>query len=120
MTGSTSLDEAQVWVMSGSPLRQRKRKSYACGTAALSFVFLIVNLAGPVEAQETTRLQGSVADERGALVVGAQVSLDDGRGHKYRTQTNKEGRYNFVAAPGSYTLSVSATGFAEFKRSLEL
>ncbi len=105
-------------MIGGSPSGQRQRQGI--GAAALSLVFLLVNLAGSVDAQEATRLQGSVADERGALVVSAQVSLDDGRGHQYKTQTSREGRYNFSAAPGSYTLSVSATGFAEFTRSVEL
>ena len=109
------VDQAQAWAF-----RQRRRRSNRLGSAALTSVFFVVSLAGFVEAQEPTRLQGSVADERGALVVGAQVSLDDGRGHKYRTQTSKEGRYYFVAVPGSYKLTASATGFAEFTRSLEL
>ena len=50
-------------------------------------LLLIVYLAPPALAQEATILQGSVADQHWALVVGALVSLDDGRGHKYTTPT---------------------------------
>src|SRR5260370_626256 len=123
MASSNSLNEAlaQACMTSGNPLKQGPRKSRRRGAVVFSFFLFIVNLAGAADAQETNTLQGSVVDERGALVVGAQLSLNDGRGHRYHTQTNKEGRYQFVAAPpGSYTLVVSAAGFAEFTRTVEL
>src|SRR5207244_6071542 len=70
---------------------------------------------------ESSILQGSVVEERGGLVVGAPVSLDDGRTHKYGTTTDKEGRYHFLAvSPGRYTLTASAAGFVEFTQRVEL
>jgi len=88
---------------------------------ATLFFLAVVNFTAPVTAQESSVLQGSVVDERGGLVVGAQVSLDDGRAHKYVTTTDKEGHYHFVAvSPGPYRLIVSAAGFAEFTQRVEL
>ncbi|PYS54627.1 MAG: hypothetical protein DMF76_26795, partial [Acidobacteria bacterium] len=79
---------------------------------ATLFFLAVVNFTAPVT---------GVVDERGGLVVGAQVSLDDGRTHKYGTTTDKEGRYQFlVVSPGLYTLIVSAGGFAEFTQRVEL
>jgi len=62
---------------------------------ATLFFLAAVNFTAPVT-QESSVLQGSVVDERGGLVVGAQVSLDDGRAHKYVTTSDKEGHYHFV------------------------
>ena len=88
---------------------------------ATLFFLAAVNFTAPLQAQESSILQGSVVDERGGLVVGAQVSLADGRTHKYGTTTDKEGRYQFlVVSPGLYTLIVSAGGFAEFTQKVEL
>src|SRR5260370_19287794 len=124
MASSILLSEklAQACMTGGNPLKQGERKNQRCGSVALSFLFLfIVNLAGAAYAQDATSLQGRVADERGALVVGAQVSLDDGRGHSYSTQANKEGRYQFFyGSPCSYTCTASAARFAEFTQRLEL
>lgn len=85
-------------------------------------VFLFIgSFASAALAQEATILQGKVVDEQRALVVAAQVSLDDGRGHKYSTLTDKQGQYRVVAvSPGTYTLTASAAGFAEFTEHVEL
>ena len=88
---------------------------------ATLFFLAVVNFTAPVTAQGSSVLQGSVVDEHGGLVVGAQVSLDDGRTHKYGTTTDKEGRYHFLAvSPGRYTLTASAAGFVEFTQRVEL
>src|SRR5207237_5059562 len=88
---------------------------------ATLFFLAVVNFTAPITAQESSVLQGSVVDERGGLIVGALVSLDDARTHKYGTTTDKEGRYHFLAvSSGPYTLIVSAAGFAEFTQRIEL
>src|SRR5258708_25699407 len=123
MTSLTLLKEAltQAWVISRNSLKQGRRKNQKLGTLALSFFLFIVNLAAPAAAQEAVMLEGSVVDERGALIVGAALSLDDGRGRKYSTLSDKQGQYRFVGvSPGSYTLIASAVGFVEFKKPVEL
>src|SRR6266404_1505198 len=123
MASLTLLNEAlaQAWVISGNPVKQGRRKGQRLGTLALSFFLFTVSLAAPAAAQEAGMLEGSVADERGALIVGSSLSLDGGRGRKYSTLSDKQGLYRFVGvSPGSYTLTASAVGFIEFTKLVEL
>jgi hypothetical protein len=62
----------------------------------------------------TSTLNGIVTDPNGAVLAGASVTLaDTSTGTARKTRTNAEGRYVFSnLAPGSYTLRVEATGFA--------
>jgi hypothetical protein len=85
------------------------------------FFLAVISVVAPATPQEPGGLQGSVVDEQGGLVVGAQVLLNDGRTHRYTATTDKEGRYQFLAVPaGRYTLIVSATGFDESSQKVEL
>src|SRR5260370_4496072 len=123
MASLTLLNEAlaQAWVTSGNPLKQGRRKNQRLGTLVLSFFLFIVNLAAPAAAQEAGMLEGSVVDERGALIVGASLSLDGGRRRKYTTLSDKQGQYRFVGvSPGSYMLTASAVGFIEFTKLVEV
>src|SRR5260370_19655881 len=123
MASLTLLKEAlaQAWVISGNPLKQGRCKKQRLDTLALGFFLFIVSLAAPAAAQEAGMLEGSVVDERGALIVGASVSLDGGRGRKYSTFSDKQGQYRFVdVSPGSYMLTASAVGFIEFTKLVEL
>jgi hypothetical protein len=58
-------------------------------------------------------LRGVVADEFGASIVGATVTLMDATGTAKTATTNNEGVYSFTnLAPGKYTVVAVATGFA--------
>lgn len=58
-------------------------------------------------------LRGLITDELGAAIVGASVTLTDAQGSQKKTTTNAEGVYIFTGlAPGKYSLSAIATGFA--------
>jgi len=58
-------------------------------------------------------LRGVVADEFGASIVGATVTLMDATGTAKTATTNNEGSYTFTnLAPGRYTVIAVATGFA--------
>ncbi|MEA2206168.1 MAG: hypothetical protein QOE77_2944 [Blastocatellia bacterium] len=58
-------------------------------------------------------LRGLVADEFGAAIVGATVTLMDAAGTAKTATTNNEGIYTFAGlAPGKYTIIAVATGFA--------
>src|SRR5712692_81043 len=101
MANLTLLKEALAWAISGNPLKQGRRKNQRLDTLALGFFLFIVSLAAPAAAQEAGMLEGSVVDERGALIVGASLSLDGGRGRKYSTLSEKQGQYRFVGvSPG--------------------
>ena len=81
----------------------------------LLFVLLLalaaVHLAGQAGDPIGT-LRGTVTDPTGAVVPGAQITLHFG-GLSFNTHSSRDGAYTFRnLAPGSYSLTVTAHGFA--------
>ena len=78
-------------------------------------LFLLLNFLGSVAFSQTstTSLQGSVADPSGAAVANATVRLMHSESKTERTTTtDMQGEYRFqFLPPGTYRLSVSASGF---------
>jgi hypothetical protein len=74
----------------------------------------------PLVAQTVTTgdLTGTITDQSGAVVTGANVTLKNGdSGTSQSTSTNTNGIYKFsLLAPGEYTLSASAASMAEVSR----
>jgi Carboxypeptidase regulatory-like domain/TonB dependent receptor len=71
----------------------------------------------------TTSVHGVVTDRSGAAIVGAKVGLNNAQQGVHReATTNGSGEYEFLSlAPGTYVLTVEASGFRRFERSnLEL
>jgi hypothetical protein len=64
-------------------------------------------------------IRGEVKDPTGAVVPGAQVVLA-GRTHVHQTETRSDGRFLIRTLPGSYTLKVTAKGFAPVRTGIEL
>jgi carboxypeptidase family protein len=81
---------------------------------------LLVFLAGASSAwaQATTSVRGTVTDPSGSAVVGANVTLANPESKTERTTTTgTQGEYQFLLlSPGTYTLRVSATGFAGYEQ----
>src|SRR5580658_7577742 len=79
----------------------------------VAFAFSLL-LAANVAAQSTS-LTGTVSDPSNAVVPNASVSLVSATaGSKREVKTDAQGRYLFAQlAPGKYTLTVKAQGFAE-------
>ncbi len=79
----------------------------------------VLLLSGSALAQtSTTSLQGTVTDPSGAAVAAATVDLlnVDSKAQRDAT-TDGQGEYRFqFLPPGTYTLTVSAAGFARFER----
>ncbi len=97
------------------------------GFSSLTVVFLvliIVHLLSPnTPAQTTTStIQGTVTDANGAVVAGAEVKVSGATLAAERAATTDiEGFYRFVALPaGTYTLSVTRTGFETATSNVEL
>jgi Carboxypeptidase regulatory-like domain len=63
-----------------------------------------------------------VTDQTSAVVLDAIVEIKNkAKGTLQRTRTNREGAYQFFfLAPGSYTLTVTHSGFREEKRAIEV
>ena len=65
-------------------------------------------------AAQSGALTGVVADETGAVLPGATVTLSGGPAGSRETQTDAAGRFTFPGlAPGAYRLTVFLSGFGE-------
>jgi Carboxypeptidase regulatory-like domain len=89
------------------------------------FVLLLsVLLHGELYGQTTTSgaLAGVISDQIGAVVVNADAEItDSAKGNTQSIKTDREGVYRFFfLAPGSYTLTVTAAGFREEKREVNI
>src|SRR5215470_6712709 len=74
---------------------------------------LALLLAVSAFAQNTGSLSGIVQDSNGGAIAGAKVTVSDStKGFQLETKTNSEGTFSFsTIPPGSYTVTVEATGF---------
>ncbi len=79
-------------------------------------ITLIAGVAGGY-AQSTATLTGRVTDPSGAVVPQARVTaVGLATGVNRVTTTDPEGNYNIPSLqPGNYSVSVQATGFADYK-----
>jgi len=84
--------------------------------ALLFFAFLVSGRV--VHAQATASVRGTVTDPTGSAVVGASVLLANAESKTERTATTgAQGEYQFLfLSPGTYTLKVTATGFASYEQ----
>lgn len=73
-------------------------------------------------AQFTGSIQGVVHDESGALVPNAKITLVNQETQVHTTAASDQaGNYRFVSlAPGTYTITAEATGFARTEASVNL
>jgi hypothetical protein len=74
--------------------------------------------SGALAQTSTTSVQGTVTDPSGGAVANATIELTNTDSKVQRnTTTDSQGEYRFqFLAPGTYILSVSASGFARFAR----
>jgi hypothetical protein len=90
--------------------------SWAKLAGGLSVLVLLLSaLAG---AQSTGTVTGTVADQTGAVVTKAKVTLhNDGTGDNRESTSNESGYFSFASVPpGTYTVKVSAPNFKSFER----
>jgi len=80
----------------------------------LAIYWLFCFAAVTVAQSSTSSLRGDVADSSDAAVVGAQVALKNpATGFSTSRATDSTGEYRFLGVPaGTYTVSVTAKGFA--------
>jgi len=84
-------------------------------TVVFRILALAILVSGSALAQtSTTSLQGTVTDPSGGAIANATVTLVNPESKSERsTSTGTQGEYRFqFLPPGTYTLTVSATGFA--------
>jgi hypothetical protein len=81
----------------------------------LVLIIFLFTTEQTAKTQSTTELRGRVADESGDIIPNIELTLADAQGRHYSSTTDFEGRYRFAnLAPGAYTLTIRATGFATF------
>ena len=86
------------------------------------FVAIFLVCSGAVFAQSPTgRLHGQVTDPTGAVVPGASISVKNSSGLVVSATSDGAGAYEVKnLAPGKYTVSVTAKGFAPAKQEVEI
>ena len=85
-------------------------------TWIVSSVLVLVLVAPSALAQARASLRGSIADEVGAVIVGATVTLTNASGVQKTATSNADGVYVFNGlAPGKYTIHAAAAGFCKFR-----
>jgi hypothetical protein len=81
---------------------------------------IVILFAGNLAAQ-TAKLTGTAIDASRALVVGADVTLlGPGNTPVAATKTGPDGVFNIEAAPGAYTLEISAEGFEKVVQGISI
>jgi len=81
---------------------------------ALGIFLFLLTLALPLTAQNRV-IQGTITDDKGQPVVGAQVSIQslDSKMRQYNVKTKKKGDFVYMGIPaGDYRVVVRAAGFA--------
>src|SRR5208283_3237092 len=81
----------------------------------LCLVLLVLFSAASAFAQFTSSVQGAVQDPTGAGVANARVQLANVATNAVQTTTSDEaGNFRFLSlAPGSYKVTIEATGFGK-------
>jgi len=92
------------------------RSSSKLLVAAIGFFVALSTLAFTQSA--TTSLHGTISDEKGAVVQGAIVTINNAAtGYTRSTKSSADGVYQLLEVPpSSYTLTVTAPGFAIMKQ----
>src|SRR5437016_13714434 len=75
---------------------------------------LILASSALAQTQTTGRIAGTVKDQKGALIVGAEVKItNENTGEVRQTTTNVEGSYSVsLLPPGDYQVTIHARSFA--------
>ena len=79
---------------------------------ALTVVTAMMALSALASAQNFAKIQGKVTDEKGNIIVGAQVHMSDKEtGRKYTLKTDKKGQYFSIGiVPGAYNMVLMNNG----------
>ncbi|MDE3201081.1 MAG: carboxypeptidase regulatory-like domain-containing protein, partial [Acidobacteriota bacterium] len=97
------------------------RQAGLCTWAVLGALVCVALLLGPALSAQSSnaQLSGLVTDTTGAVIPGAQIkAVNIATNVPYTSLSNEAGIYVLPELlPGPYTVSVSATGFGEVKRS---
>ena len=93
-------------------------KRFFVAMFALLAVLSIGSARLAAQTATTGDISGIVTDQTGAIVPDAKITLkDNSKGSTQEATTTREGTYRFfLLAPGSYTVTVTSTGFSTTSR----
>jgi hypothetical protein len=85
-----------------------------CAIATSVIALLLLTSSSFAQTQTTGRIAGTVKDQNGAVIVGADVRVvDDTTQEERKVKTDDEGNYSAsLLSPGEYQVIFSASGFA--------
>lgn len=96
------------------------RLFFDLSSSSLVLIAFAMLLAAPFASAQSTggRIRGTVSDQTGASVAGANLTLINEATHSTReVQSGANGEYIFIEVPvGTYELDVTQTGFKKFVR----
>jgi Carboxypeptidase regulatory-like domain len=69
---------------------------------------------------KTAAINGTIADQTGASISEATVTLKSAEGFTLQTKADQNGRFAMDAWPGEYTLNISAQGFRPLSEPISL
>src|SRR6266849_1631521 len=94
-------------------INMRKMQSLGLGLVFMALVALLCSANAARGQDVTATITGTVTDQSGAPIIGANVTAKDAdRGTVHTTQTNGSGVYNVLRIPvGVYDVKVEAKGF---------
>lgn len=82
----------------------------------LALLLMITMFSLPAGAQQTASISGTVADQTGAVISGATITLVDRAGPKLTATSDAQGNFKFPDLhPGTYDITVTASGFKQFR-----
>src|SRR5258705_8562086 len=98
--------------------RTRTQHSLQFGIALLAMIFVLVCFNCVVLAQETTAgIQGTVKDPSGAVISDATVEVSGPALIGIKKIQTDQGYFRFANLPsGTYTLTVTVSGFRTYKQ----
>src|SRR5262245_1769952 len=90
----------------------------ACLATLFAFAVTLIGIQALAQSAVAGAVGGSATDPNNAAVANATVTLKSVDTNKTETaNTDSEGRFRFNnLQPGTYSITISATGFAEYKR----
>jgi carboxypeptidase family protein len=102
------------WVGNVCLVRRMPPRAFLGVAVLASFIFWT---SAAATAQATTSLRGTVVDQSGSTVVGANVVLSNSESKIERSAiTGEQGTYQFLLLPpGTYKLIVTASGFQRYE-----
>src|SRR5437016_9871531 len=77
-------------------------------------ISLVLAVCGSSQTQTTGRITGTVKDAQGAVIVGAEVSVENAAtGDRHSAVTDSSGTYSILQLlPATYVVNIRAHGFS--------